>query len=876
MSINPKNEESMTQVETGVIPPDSSQQKDVEQIARLMRYSRDVSFSDKSREMIKGYILGQLGGGIQESKNIHVEGKTKTLPASEYLGKNATVNQTSPLLDPASTANLTAEQKTQSTYVQFELKVRQLVEADVDWAAVEPYVYEMIRLQDDDHTIAKAAELAFLKAKQTELEKFFLNLRAKLTKAWLQVHPAVRAHLVVRFWRSGNVNILAPIVYKHKDHAELQAIERLCLLHILTTSQDSSLPWIYFKQHRQEIVDAVQNLGSYVGMDENRFYLEVGKLAVDLGFDNEARSFFEKIAPSSNEHEDALQLMLHANLSQTRFSEIDYASMLLNQGDSLERLRLFSGFFDSTRGLGGFRDQNRPALNDLLANPVEWLHATPEVLRRLSEILLANRDLEPLLPNIFNFFKEGALKFQSKEMELATWSAFSELETSTPIDCYWQGVAHLHVYANTGPGNEVLIWRARDLIAKAKESLSSATFYDWRVIHKAAYSWVAKSPFLIETERQKMLGQLRIAVSSEFLVLGDVTDYLEANETISLEVSDSIIKICQDKKAVDVELRVLVKRAFSSHFTNAQLNRVWQIAGLIGNYDLAWRTASVLSARGGLHASVRHPWEISGEKRTTYPVNIINKKVVAICTRGLPYAAQKIAWALVHIGHLLPELLACLDRGASTARVSGYPSDSIEKKADDALNALGWLPPLKRRYKFSFDATTGLSKVPAFAQVLPANLWSVLVAQLSERLGINSFQWKLSSLHDQVTDLIPRMAGRQDMRRHSSKVAGWLRDLKPEQRSAWHDLASLSRALDDDTARDVIAIFVTRLATLIYQNHIAALQSLQSMRANVQIIWMLESWILSNEYQGVRKSLGYESRVPVPNLLLKIDSILLR
>jgi hypothetical protein len=120
------------------------------------------------------------------------------------------------------------------------------------------------------------------------------------------------------------------------------------------------------------------------------------------------------------------------------------------------------------------------------------------------------------------------------------------------------------------------------------------------------------------------------------------------------------------------------------------------------------------------------------------------------------------------------------------------------------------------------------------------------------------------------------MAGRQDMRRHSSKVAGWLKNLNPEQRSAWLDLTSLSRSLDDETARDAMAVFVTRLATIIYQNHVVALQSLQVMRANVNILWMLESWILSQEYQNVRKALGCESRIPVPNLLLKMDSVLHR
>lgn len=879
----------MTESDKGRAPREASEHRDVEQIARLMRYSRDGSLSEKSRDVVKYYILQHLGVAAPAEAPEQPSAKLASL-ASEPVPQPKVEPKEIPTKPPrlvAAFANpqpapgISTEQphidqgpKDAELYFQIELKVRHLVEADAEWELIEPYIYEMLRLHDHDKTVAKVTELAFLRAKQTELEKFVSNIRGVVSRSWMAVHEAVRAHLVVRFWRCGGSHVLAPIVFRYKDHPELQPIERLFVLHSLTGSRDASVPWIFFKQYRSEIEDAVRSLGNYVGMDENRFYLEIGKVAVDLGFEKEARHLFERIAPESNEHEDALQLILHASTEQNKSRKSHYVELLLSHGDPMERLRLLSGFLDNTRGLGGFRDRNRPALNELLEKPVEWLQPHPEVARRLAEILVSNRDLEPLLPNLFNFFRENALKFHGKDSELAIWGVLSEMQAVQPADRYWKALGHLHIYANTGPANEVLLWRARELVAQARETQSTPLLYEWRVLHKTVYSWVAKSPFLIETERQKMLAQMRIAISSEFLVLGDVTDYLGATERISLEVADHLLQLCREKKSLETELQVLNKRAMASHFTNAQLNRVWQIATLGANHDLAWRTASVINARGYLHPSVRHPWEISGEKRAAYPINTLNKKVVAVCVRGLPHAAQKIAWALINVGGQLPELLSCLDRGASVARVASYPNDSLERKAEEAINRLGWLPPLRKRYKFSFDATSGHSKVPAFAQVLPANLWAIIVAHLAERLGINAFQWKMSFLHDQIIDLVPRMAGRQDLKRNSSKVAKWLKDLAPEQRSAWYDLAALSRAMDDDTARTALAVFVTRLATAIYQNHILALTSLQAMRADVEVIWMLESWILSDGYQAVRKDLGYESRVPVPMTLLKLDSVI--
>lgn len=867
----------MTDSERGRVAREAADHSDVEQIARLMRYSRDGSLSEKSRDVVKAYILHHLGvPQPQAGASAHVEQVNEEAPIVGATAREQHLSQIPPSMTvvPGAPSSQEAVVHASDFFDQVELKVRHLVEADAEWEQIEPLAYDMVRLDNREETIAKVIELAFLRAKQTELERLLTQLRPQVTPSWLSIHEAVRAHIVVRFWRCGGAHVLAPVVYRFKDHPDLQPIERLFVLHTLNGSKDVSQPWIYFKQYRATIEDAVRSLGSYVGLDENRFFLTMGRIALELAFEKEARHLFERIAPDTTEHEEALQMTLHASAAQQKTRSSHYIELLLSHGDPMERLRLFSGFLDNTRGLGGFKDRNRPALNELLEKPGGWLPAQSDVIRRLTEILIANRDLEPLLPNIFNFFRENALKFHSKDGELAMWGTLSDIQPLNAADKYWKAVAQLHVYANTGPAHEHLLWRSRMLVAESRESQAVPLLYDWRVLHKAVYSWVAKSPFLIENERQKMLAQLRIAIATEFLVIGDVADYLETCEHISLEVADHLLALCREKKALDMELRVLGKRASASHFTNAQLNRVWQIATTVGNHDLAWRVASVINARGYLHASVRHPWEISGEKRAAYPVNPVNKKVVAACTRDLPHAAQKIAWALVQVGGLLPDLLSCLDRGSSTARVTSFPVDSLDRKADDALNRLGWLPALKKRYRFSFDATSGHSKVPAFAQVLPTNLWSTLVAQISERLGINAFQWKMSFLHDQIIDLVPRLAGRQDLRRDSSKVAKWLKDLTPEQRSAWYDLAALSRAMDDQTAKSALAVFVSRLATAVFQNHIMALSTLQAMRADVEVIWMLETWLLSDQYQALRKDLGYESRVPVPITLIKLDNVI--
>jgi hypothetical protein len=214
-----------------------------------------------------------------------------------------------------------------------------------------------------------------------------------------------------------------------------------------------------------------------------------------------------------------------------------------------------------------------------------------------------------------------------------------------------------------------------------------------------------------------------------------------------------------------------------------------------------------------------------------------------------------------------------LDQGASVTKAAAAPHDSLEARIDSGIAKLEWLPVPKRRYRFSFESALGGTPLPSFMQVLPSNAWSLVVARVAERLGINAWGWRLSRLHSQIADLIPRLASRQDLRRQSAKVASWLKELTPEQRTAWQDLASLGRALDDQTAVASLAAFVCRVATIICPNHHMALTSLQAMRAPVAIMWDLETWLLGDGYSQLRVEMGTSTRVPVPNSLIKLTTI---
>jgi hypothetical protein len=336
---------------------------------------------------------------------------------------------------------------------------------------------------------------------------------------------------------------------------------------------------------------------------------------------------------------------------------------------------------------------------------------------------------------------------------------------------------------------------------------------------------------------------------------------------------ERLIHIAQAKKALGLETRILISRGFLRHLTNGDLGRLWHVACERKEHDLAWRVATVLRGRQALAKLVIHPWEISGEKRSQYQLLRPSWTQLSHAFVGWSKVQEKLARAILLIGPLLPELLAIVDSKSSTVRVGAAPHDSVEAHLDQALGQLGWLPIQRRRYVLSYDQAGEDGDIPVFAQVMPANPWSLLVLRLSHRLGLNVWRWRLSFLAEQIVDVIPRLATSRSLGRHSSRVAKWLRALTPEQRTAWHDLSTITRTLNDEEALLCLGKLVCRIATLMMANHAQALGSLISMRAPVAIMWDLEAFILSSFYSEYRQMTGIAHKVPVPNSLLALSTV---
>jgi hypothetical protein len=845
-----------------------------QQLARLIRKGKTMGLQTQTSSLLESILDERISGAVEantlmtspDRTNTHIDAMVGSDQNKRQTAQKSARSKSKIILDPISPE----PQIRLRSIEHIELEIRSLVSADATWAEIRPHATQLINASNTPANGARILELAFLRGSSDDVQVTLMQLNTSVNDYYPCIHQAVRAHIVARLWKDGNANEIAAPIFKVRNEDFLQPIERLFAFYSMSQADDPTGPFMYFRKYRRELIGALDTVGPHVGVEAGHFYITVAKLAVALGYDEEARSVLEAISADNRFFDEALKISLEARVENQKIGCSKYKDTLLATSDYRKRLEILAGFFVATRDLGGFRDRNRPAFNELLRQPFDYFNDDPEIVSSLSHLLVKNRDLESMLPNLFEVFRINALRFSQPDLDSALWSGPISLEGGNPRDAYWHGVGLLHQFINSN-SHEKSLWNARQFVETAKLNWKDPIPFSWKELHKSAVVNITKTIYVSESNRQLKARQLRVAGPHENVTINDIESYLKSGVDRPIPVLKRLEQIAGERKAFTLETELLLARTRATHLTNDDISRVWELANAKSCGDLAWRSATVLCARQSLKPAVRHSWDISGEKRGSYSMIPIERPVADLCMKGFSRAGMRLCYAILQVGPLLPELLSYLDPTSKLHKRPAAVSGSGEAEVDKLLYGLNWLKHSRKSYHFGFQGRD--PGIPGFIQVLPSNNWSILVAKLSECLGVNSWGWSLSRLNSNIVDLIPRLATRQDLKRHSNKIAKWLRALKPEQRAAWQELAQLSRVISDTEAKEIMAVFVCQLATVIHQNHHLALTSLQSMRAPVGVIWNFENWLLSDSYTKIRKTIGTNTRVLVPNSLQRINSI---
>ncbi len=745
-----------------------------------------------------------------------------------------------------------------------DLRLRQLISTQAPWLELKPLVWRRYAQQVTPTAAAQAFELACLYAPAEELQAWAWQLEQECPEFYRNVHHGVREELakqdIVTPW-------LASMLLKYRHQTYLTAAERLMVLLELCRKKDQEEAIHYFRTYEPDLRQAIVHGKSNKHPDA--CYLMIGKAALAFGYLDLGRELLYKVTDETHEKDEALQLLMQASQQSYGVHEGYWRDELLNEPNIDIRLQKLQNIFSEIRDRSAALYFARTAINDLLRDPSHLIGSQAKHLKQLSLIIMSHRELRDVLPNLFQIFQDAQREFTHRDHELALWSPLSAITPIDSWDLYWCGVAKLHLYISATPCDESLLWEARSLVLQAKSLSRQNLPSEWRDLQKAAYQWVVKTPRLLEVDRDIMLCELRVAVEIQNLATTDLEDYLAKKRRPALIACHHLTEATRLKRLPRLEAAFMLQAATVSHLTNTQLKRIYAIAADANEDDLAWRTLTVLKARAVLPITASHAWDISGEKRSHYGFTAPTQSAIAICAAGLSPEVQRLAEALVVLSGKLTELFSLLDPGVTKGRWQVYPRDTLEYEVDQALSNISWLHKAKKRYIFSFESMHSHTQIPGFMQVLPNNAWSITVARLCEYLGVNAFGFKLARLSEEVSDVFPRVAGRQDLKSQSGHLGSWLRSLSAEQRRAWLDLQSTLKtmSLDFITPADELAAFICRLATLIHGAHASALSSLEIMRAPIAVRWYLESWLISPPYSQFRREHSLATRVQIPRAL---------
>ena len=800
-----------------------------EQIARLLRLSKHLDLGEKPKNLLKESLL---------------------------LRKESPLGQCS---NPPNDHGL----------VQ---RIHRLIEAGSDFGEVKPLAMELFRLQPDAKTASWLIELSFLHgltSEVTHLMKFFVR---SVEDFYESIQPQLRKHLILQLWLEKSDGVLQ--LFLNQTRPGSLNIEKLYVFFALLQQDNPSETFMFYKNHERAIRTAVLEYGEKLRISTGELLVAMAKTAFALDYESEAASYIEGVSKEDAAFSEAMELFLKIDVDRDGKGQCAYGRELVNEPTWMGRVKLFYKFLAEARRVGNLRSKSRPALNELLANPLKWVPELPEAWAAMSQMLVNNRDLSRMFPNIFQIFKDHSMVFQSKLLDIALWQPLIDLKIEDQVwDRLWQGIARIHMFVSKEGCTEEYLWEGFEVIRGTEELKFFESFLSWEQLSRRAKSFIAWSPEIPEHRRKMLLRQLAIATDDRNLVISDLEEYLRESESPPYKILKKLHQKVRHLNQDHLELTILRKKSSLSHFLNEDLGRMFSLATTWKQYDLAWRVASVLKSRGVLHDKVEHPWAISGEKRDQFVTQPPGLKMIKTVTGDLALKEQKLVNAILQVGPMIPDLVAILDPGVRQIKPRPDGVRSLESLVSQQLDRVTWLARSKKNYLYSFEGplVEGL-RIPKFLTLVPQNGWSLMMVKLVERLGIDSWGWSLKRLSHYLDDAIPRPVMGQTSG-HPGKIGRWLRRLSPMARSAWYDLPGILPKISEERGLDIQAILVFRLALILNQNSYQALASLRAMRAPVHMVWQFENWLLSDQYSKIRDHYGLDQRVIIPDSVKRLPSI---
>ena len=758
----------------------------------------------------------------------------------------------------------------------------QLIAKESPWVRLRPLALKVLSMAPSEKMAAWYCELCFLQAGVEEAAEAVRHYISWFSlDFYRQIHPRIREKVLSQLILKGCMAPLGSFLAQSSSEAWFRPLEKAVVFLWLGNEKRDEEAFSLFQNDHEEILKVSgQSATESFLPSAGGFLLRAARIGLSTGRADEAASLCKRIAPADPEYKEALILLNRSGKSGECFNRSDLRKDLLAAADQKERIEILKAFMIRTRQKGRDLTGDWINLNGLCKEIPRWFDASPRTLERLSYLFIEMYNLSELLDGYWSFFSSGSVKFLTEAQEIARWSPFvlAELPDTSELR-YFRGLALLRLCIHgeyKALAQDEAVFQARELIQGALSGLSDSCRPDypsWDAIWRTTVAYVGGSAALAPAKKEFLISLLQAAKSRCNMIAHDVEKYLKHPQAKPpVKALAQFLEEAGKQQSLDWELLTLMKMPGRfCCYTLSELNRIWYIAARQGLADLGWRCLSVVAARKKIPSILEKHHLLSGERRSSHPWKIPGARELDSCFLGFSPEQSRLVWACLKVGPRLPQLLS------KTSSAVSIPGASRIKKvferssrAASILNGFRWLqnsPDYCAGGRMAADGTP----IPAFCEALPGNFWTSLVCEISARMSPGAWRWRTRELCSMIRDVQP-------LRRHHWKplpdqdegpLNRWLKGLNSEQRNAFYDLSQVCARIDSEEGFYALAVFVCRLATVIYPDHYGALKSLQEMRAPAFVTWELEKWILSPGYTRIREASKTAHSVEIPPSLAR-------
>ncbi len=741
-----------------------------------------------------------------------------------------------------------------------DLRIRSLIEKKANWQILEPELKLWIKESNSSGSLSRSIELAVLYNHEKNILEWLQLGKVYGSKLLSEMHERIRAKLVTEHFHDELGKLMASMLEPEMNETWLILPERLLVYKNLLT--DKKRAYTYFCQYEIELISAIQMYSRAMDYPLGAFYLATARVLLEAQDQVKARDILKNVSVNDFAFNDALKLLKNLDSDERSLLDSPTAKDIFSHSDWEARLASFESFIDQLRAAIPQYHEATPTLNHLALKPYSLVGDHPEAISEYAKVCLSGFDLLERVPNLEAIFRANALQFHNATLEGSIWHPVMRATLINERTIFWRAVALVHRFASGGSKYEenlLLAWK----IFKAKIDYQKLYAFNWEQLLEAAAKYIRTSVALSDLEKKVMELQLSIAKCPDQITPSQMAEYFEVVPNKNYEMIKFFNSQSKYQGSDQFNLSLLRMLGQSVWYRNQDIERMWFVAKENKMNDLMWRTASVANFRQFMNRNLSASWSVSGENRSLYSTPNIQKTHAAYFLFDLSPYQKKLCISILNLEGSIRDLLPEVDRSLKAYKWKATGARDV--RVTNAIGALTWLGPIKKRYSSSTRLESG-PLPPFFAEAIPVNDWADSLGWLGEATGITYIFNRVDAIIKISEQVNMQLQPRPEAKIESPAVK-WVKSLDHIHRAAWYEFVESLKKLSSREIEQALSVMMVRIASLLFANHTTALQSLVEMGASLTLIRSLENWILSEELTKLRALYGVESKLSLPDFM---------